>query len=416
MNSNHNTFSLVRVGQLLRHYLVIERSSYIIYTLISIIVLQIPYLLAAYDYYASINKHYNEGETAIGLGGTFITIMLLFAAASMLMGSTESKQCRANHIMLPALSGEKFVAQLIICTVGAGIVILASHLLGILSYCTLLTTMDAPSECYALATTFFEHWRTMIVYRQAPEEIMLKGNLLMLYTICLLGATHWRKQKFMRNISIMFLSAPLPSILLATLCDYVDDNKDYIITAIINYTLSGLLFWLAWRKYRRIQIIERPAKLWKPIASLLAIYIVLFSISAQERGTIIIDEPRVERISGVDFPHYTHIRETNNYDGGLLGDFSTTSVYRFDEQPTEEFYRQLDSLAQTKASTGWIKIQPPINPVEPQSDNITEYYHFHSFWGKDHPAPEGENPDADRYIDITITKGVNEFKITYGAH
>lgn len=415
MNSNHNTFSLVRVGQLLRHYLVIERSSYIIYTLISIIVLQIPYLLAAYEYYASINKHYNEGETAIGLGGTFITLMLLFAAASMLMGSTESKQCRANHIMLPALSGEKFVAQLIICTVGACIVILASHLLGIFSYCTLLTTMDAPSECYALATTFFEHWTTMIVYRQAPEHIMLKGNLLMLYTICLLGATHWRKHKFMRNISIMFLSAPLPFILLDNLHDYVNNNKGYIITAILVYTLSALFIWLAWRKYRRIQIIERPAKLWKPIASLLAIYIVLFSIPTEERGTIIIDEPRVERICGVDFPHYTHVRETDNYDGGLLGDFSTTSIYRFDEQPTEEFYQRLDSLAQTKASTGWIKIQPPINPVEPQSDNITEYY-FHCYWGKDRPAPEGENPDADRHIHITITKGVNEFKITYGAH
>lgn len=415
MNSSHNTFSLVRVGQLLRHYLVIERSSYIIYTLISIIVLQIPYLLAAYDYYASINKHYNEGETAIGLGGTFITLMLLFAAASMLMGSTESKQCRANHIMLPARTSEKFVAQLLICTVGASIVILASHLLGILSYCTLLTTMDAPSECYALATTFFEHCTTIIVYRQAPEHIMLKGILLMLYTICLLGATHWRKQKFMRNISIMFLTAPLPFILLDNLHDYVNDNKDYIITAIIVYTLSALFIWLAWRKYRRIQIIECPAKLWKPIASLLAIYIVLFSISAEERGTIIIDEPRVERITGTDFPHYTHVRETNNYDGGLLGDFSTTSVYRFDEQPTEEFYQRLDSLAQIKGPTGWIKISSPINPVEPQSDKITEYY-FHSYWGNGSPAPEGENPDTDRHIHITITKGVNEFKITYGAH
>lgn len=416
MNSNHNTFSLVRVGQLLRHYLVIERSSYIIYTLISIIVLQIPYLLAAYEYYASINKHYNEGETAIGLGGTFITLMLLFAAASMLMGSTESKQCRANHIMLPARTSEKFVAQLLICTVGACIVILASHLLGILSYCTLLTTMDAPSECYALATTFFEHCTTIIVYRQAPEDIMLKGILLMLHTICLLGATHWRKQKFMRNISIMFLTAPLPFILLDNLHDYVNDNKGYIITAIIVYTLSALLFWLAWRKYRRIQIIERPAKLWKPIASLLAIYIVLFSIPTEERGTIIIDEPRVERISGVDFPHYTHIRETDNYDGGLLGDFSTTSVYRFDEQPTEEFYQRLDSLAQIEGPKRWIKISSPTNPVEPQSDYITEYYYFHCYWGKDHPAPEGENPDADRHIHITITKGVNEFKITYGAH
>ncbi len=410
MNSNLEKFSLVRVGQLLRHYLVIERSSYIIYTLISIVALQIPYLIAAYEYYSSISAHeYNASEVAIGLWGTFTTIMLLFAAASMLMGSTESKECRNNHIMLPARTGEKFVAQFIICTVGACTVLLVAHLLGILSYCTLLKTMNAPSECYALATTFFEHCTTIIVHRQAPEHIMLKGILLMLYTICLLGATYWRKHKFMRNISIMFLSAPLPYILTDNICKFVDDDKGYIITAIIVYTLSALFVWLAWRKYRRIQIIERPAKLWKCIVPLLAVYVIIF-IPLQNRSTIIIDEQRVERITGTDFPHYTHIKETYYYNGGLLGDFSTSSIYRFDEQPAEDFYHRLDSLAQIKGLSGWLKY-----PGDPQSGTNTAYS-FSSSWGNGSPAPEGEDPDADRFIHVIITKGEKDFEITYGAH
>ena len=104
MNSNYNKFSIKRIAWLLRYYAVTERSSYIIYTLISIVSMQIPYLLAAYccyekkpysmDYYITYNI-----ELCIGLGGTMVTFLLLTMAASMLMGSTATKEDRTNHII-----------------------------------------------------------------------------------------------------------------------------------------------------------------------------------------------------------------------------------------------------------------------------------------------------------------------------
>ena len=130
-----------------------------------------------------------------------------------------------------------------------------------------------------------------------------------------------------------------------------------------------------------------------------------------------IDEARLERITEADFPHYSHLREKDFHNGGILGDFTTVSTYLFDEHPSEEFYRQLDSLSQKQRELiyGWRKGKILRDKKNPQLGEITEYLYYNS-WGNGRQAPEGEDSEADRYIQVRITKGVKGFQITYGAH
>ena len=424
MNSNYNKFSIKRIAWLLRYYAVTERSSYIIYTLISIVSMQIPYLLAAdfcyekkpysMDYYITYNI-----ELCIGFGGTMVTFLLLTMAASMLMGSTATKEDRTNHIMIPAKNSEKFAAQLLICTIGAYAVILVAHLLGILSYSLLLVLMGAPTKFFSYATLHFETtWQLISDINQSL--ITIAGVALLLYSICFLGATHWRKQRFLKNICVVILSAPMPFLFAILLYDLkLSNNTVTDISIIVFYTLSALFMWLAWRKYCRIQNTEREAKLWKPTVALLTVYLILFLLYTQggERRTIVIDEARLERITEADFPHYSHLAEKDFQDGGILGDFTTVSTYLFDEHPSEEFYRQLDSLSQKQRELiyGWRKGKILRDKKNPQLGEITEYLYYNS-WGNGCQAPEGEDSEADRYIQVRITKGVKGFQITYGAH
>ncbi len=424
MNESINKFSIKRIGWLLRYYAITERSSYIIYTLISVIAMQIPYLFAAYCCYEKrpyTMEHlitYNI-ELSIGVGGTMITLLLLIMAASMLMGSTATKEERTNHIMIPAKNSEKFAAQLLITTIGAYAVILAANLLGMLSYCLLLTLMGAPAIFFSYATLLFEStWHQISGINQSL--LAITGLTLLLYSICFLGATHWRRQRFLKNISIVILSAPMPFLFVVLLCDlWFSENTAEVIAMIVFYTLAALFMWLVWRKYCRIQIIEREAKLWKPTVALLAVYVILFLLYTQGGGrrVIVIDEERLERITGADFPQYSHLSEKDYHDGGILGDFTTVSTYKFDEHPSEEFYRQLDSLSQKQRglSYGWQKGTILRDKKNPQLGEITEYL-YHNSWGNGSQAPEGEDPEADRFIQVRITKGVKGFHITYGAH
>ena len=287
MNNDYNKFSIKRIGWLLRYYAVTERSSYIIFTLISVIALQVPYLLAAYFCYEKrpyTMEHlimYNI-ELSIGAVGTMVTLLLLIMAASMLMGSTATKEERINHIMIPANNSEKFASQLLICTIGAYAVILVAHLLGMLSYCLLLTLMGAPAKFFSCATLLFESaWHVITDINQSL--LAITGVSLLQYSICFLGATHWRRQRFLKNICIVLLSAPMPYLFAMLLYDLqFSDNTIKVSSIIAFYSLSALFMWLAWRKYCRIQNIEREAKLWKPTVALLAVYVILFLLHFQE--------------------------------------------------------------------------------------------------------------------------------------
>ncbi|MBQ5730185.1 MAG: hypothetical protein IIV57_01045, partial [Bacteroidaceae bacterium] len=320
MNNELNRYSLTRVWHLLKHYAVIERSTYIIYTVISIITIQIPYIIAVFCYYDA--KYGNNIEDYrkyditfwIDIVGFIITLILMFTASSLLMSGTASKEERSNFITTPAKNSEKFTARLLICTIGAYAVLYVSHLLGMFIYCSLIVIMGAGALDCSLATSAIDMFIDLL---SGSSEVyfIARGLLLMFYTISFFGATVWRHQTILKNASIVTLSFGVPFVFHSILESFVSLETAQNITITAIYVVSALFMWLAWRRFCRVQIIEKEPKLWKPVIALLAIYFGTFLLSNYPGpGVIVIEEARLERITGADFPHYSHLSEKDFHD------------------------------------------------------------------------------------------------------
>lgn len=112
------------------------------------------------------------------------------------------------------------------------------------------------------------------------------------------------------------------------------------------------------------------------------------------------DKERLERITGVAYPDF---RIVSYLHGGFSfnGDYSDKVGIEFEEAPSADFYRCLDSLATVKGSH-WSK----------QKDGT---YSFRYIWGNGFPAPRGESDKEDRHIHVGIKKGAKQAEIHYGA-
>lgn len=401
-----NKFSFTRVVQLIKHYAIVEKRGLLLYTLISIVALLIPYLAAiiAYNTAHTDSSVRYDIELLIMILGAVITFILLTYAASQLM-NTNSKESRSNFLMLPAKSSEKFISRMLICTLGAMIIVVAAHLLGICSYNLLLTLLNAEEYYHNLGTQFLDTVFSL--------DSLATSIIFMLYCLYIWGAAYFHKNCYARSSTVALLTWPIPYLTIVLgftsklLCEY-DNNLQFV--RMIMYILPFVTIWAAWRNFNRTQIIGKERYMWI-IAGIIVIYTVIFGIIYSETRatkTIILKEERVERITGTEFPAFSYHKTTFYDSGGMLGDFTCSAIYKFDKVPTNEFYNTLDSLCNVENSH-WSK--PNIN----DSTASAEEYSFHIIWGNNYPAPEGESPEDDRLITIEIPKGQKEFKITYGA-
>lgn len=404
-----NKFSFTRVVQLIKHYAIVEKRGLQLYTLISIAALQIPYLAAiiAYNTAHTDSSVRYDIELLIMILGTVITFILLTYAASQLM-NTKNKESRSNFLMLPAKSSEKFIARMLICTVGAMITVAAGHLFGICSYNLLLTLLNADEYYHNLGTQFLETVFSL--------DSLATSVIFMLYCLYFWGATYFHKNRYARSSSVALLSWPIPYLILGILAllaakrgyEYGDTMLS---VKMIMYILPFVTIWAAWRNFKHTQIISKERYMWI-IAGIIVIYTVIFGIIYSETRatkTVILKEERVERITGTEFPAFSYHETTDYNSGGMLGDFTCSAIYKFDKVPTNEFYNTLDSLCNVEGSN-WIKSHNQFDYTA-----IAEEYYFNLTWGNGYPAPEGESEEDDRCISIKICKGEREFKITYGG-
>ena len=404
-----NKFSFTRVAQLLRHYAIVEKRGLQLYTLISIAALQIPYLAAiiAYNTAHTDSSVRYDIELLIMILGAVITFILLTYAASQLM-NTNSKESRSNFLMLPAKSSEKFIARMLICTVGAMIIVAAGHLLGICSYNLLLTLLNAKEYYHNLGIQFLDTVFSL--------DSLATSVIFMLYSLYIGGAAYFHKNCYARSSSVALLSWPIPYLILAILTllaakrGYEYDDTLRLVIMII-YILPLVTIWVAWRNFKRTQIIGKERYMWI-ITGIIVIYTVIFGIIYSETRTtktVILKEERVERITGTEFPAFSYHETTGYNSGGFLGDFTYVAKYKFDKVPTDDFYNTLDSLCNVEGSN-WSK-----SNNQSASTASAEEYYFNLTWGNGYPAPEGESEEDDRCFTIKIPKGEREFKITYGA-
>lgn len=421
MNHENNKFSIRRVGKLLGYYTTVEKGRIAIFALTAILSLQFPYLLAAYIVQQTFTHNLNiiDIRIAISLPGVLITGTLLALAASTLTNASNKEQ-RIGDILLPAKSSEKFVARMLMCTIGTYLLVIISHLIGVGIYNVIMHIMDMKESVREVGWTFFNLFK---VISENSKDIngnyIVISQFILLYSIYFLGATVWSSRSFIRSTIITLLTWPLLFIIPACISIKFDYESINTAPVIITYLLGAIIIMiLTWFKFKRTTVIRREPKLWIPTTAIVAIYIIMYvGTFFTERKVIIIEEERLERITGVDFPHYTHLGLNDFDDGGLFGDFISISMYEFEEVPDESFYNTLDSLCLSKqnVTSWWQKGSRLRDLTNPDSGTITEYL-YHNSWGHNSEAPEGEDPEADRYIYVRIKKGVKGFEITYGAH
>lgn len=106
-----------------------------------------------------------------------------------------------------------------------------------------------------------------------------------------------------------------------------------------------------------------------------------------------VNNERIERISGARL----YFRDIVNEEFGepsFNGDYSNTYTVSLEKRPD---YMALDSLV---AAGRWQKYE--------------DGYHFSAIWGNDLPAPEGEDPDEDRMLNIRIPFNSDTISISTG--
>ena len=112
------------------------------------------------------------------------------------------------------------------------------------------------------------------------------------------------------------------------------------------------------------------------------------------------DEPpyanveRLSRITGVELPEYTVVSDSL-VGSNWMGDSESIMIIEFKEQPAEAFYASLDSMV-VSDSQYW----------STKNNGAS--------WGNGYPAPEGEDPKYDNYIEVEIPREGKTVKVTYG--
>lgn len=109
---------------------------------------------------------------------------------------------------------------------------------------------------------------------------------------------------------------------------------------------------------------------------------------------------RLSRITGVELPEYTVISDSLVW-RNWMGDSESIMIIEFKEQPSEAFYASLDSMV-VSDSQYWSTM------------NNGASWWFHRSWGNVYPAPEGEDPKYDNYIQVEIPREGKTVKVTYG--
>ena len=109
---------------------------------------------------------------------------------------------------------------------------------------------------------------------------------------------------------------------------------------------------------------------------------------------------RLSRITGVELPEYTVVSDSLVW-SNWMGDSGSIMIIEFKEQPAEAFYASLDSMV-VSDSQYW------------STKNNGASWWFHRSWGNGYPAPEGEDPKYDNYIEVEIPREGKTVKVTYG--
>ena len=193
-------------------------------------------------------------------------------SGSLTFSSTATKPKRIVAMMVPASKAEKFVSLLLIYNCfGTLTIVLCAFLADALT-----SLMFLHSPFFVQFFSFFSEVMGKIKVEDYGLEIffaiisLVCGSLICSMATYTLGSSLWPKKSFLKTFCVMFaiqvfLPLFIPTDLAMRLIHWIAetnfDNVNIHLLAwggiALIYIFSGLLYWLAWRRYRSTQLIQK---------------------------------------------------------------------------------------------------------------------------------------------------------------
>ncbi|MGM9802284.1 MAG: hypothetical protein ACI309_08300 [Candidatus Limisoma sp.] len=272
MNATNNTFSLTRLGLLLKREYSVNWKQHV-YRLLAIygtflVVLFFTLLTTEAIIPSVVTIHNFSGVVA------FICGVVSMVYLSQMMKPMETKTSRINYLMLPATNAEKFVSRLLMATVGFWITAIVALALATASRYLFIPFMRVNPDLYhpmfgKVMAELFDFGGPNIDLNGTAMLSNFEGGMLILmfvvwgYSVYMLGGNIWYKNAFIKTVAAMTVITILGNLVLISLISAFDiEVTEHNFATIVN-TATGVLaalsvfnVWLSYRLFRRAQVIR----------------------------------------------------------------------------------------------------------------------------------------------------------------
>lgn len=272
MNATNNTFSLTRLGLLLKREYSVNWKQHV-YRLLAIygtfLVTLFLTMLTNDPYTPSAQTiHHFTGIVA------FICGVVSMVYLSQMMKPMETKTSRINYLMLPATNAEKFVSRLLMATVGFWITAIVALAFATASRYIFMPFMYVNPDLYhpifgKVMVEIFDFGGPNITLNGTSMLSNFEGGMLILmfvvwgYSVYMLGGNIWYKNAFIKTVAAMTVLTILGYVVLVPLISAFDIEVTEHNFATIVDTATGVFAalaivntWLSYRLFRRAQVIR----------------------------------------------------------------------------------------------------------------------------------------------------------------
>ena len=269
MNATKNTFSLTRLGLLLKREYSVNWKQHV-YRLLAIygtfLVTLFMTMLTNDPYTPSAQTIHHFTDIVAFVCGVVSMVYL-----SQMMKPMETKTSRINYLMLPATNAEKFVSRLLMATVGFWITAIVALAFATASRYIFMPFMYVNPDLYhpifgnVMAELFdFScqiHDIKGIIMSNFEVGMFVVILVIWGYTIYMLGGNIWYKNAFIKTVAAMTVITILGNIVLISLISAFGITKENF-TILLNtatgvFTVLAIVnIWLSYRLFRRAQVIR----------------------------------------------------------------------------------------------------------------------------------------------------------------
>ena len=270
MNATNNTFSLTRLGLLLkREYSVNwKQHAYRLLAIYGTFLVVLFFQLLISEPNEAVSQTIHRFSSIVG----FVCGVVSMVYLSQMMKPMETKTSRINYLMLPATNAEKFVSRLLMATVGFWITAIVALAFATASRYIFMPFMYVNPDLYHpifgnVMAEFFD-FSGPITFNEIIMNDFEAGMFVLMfviwgYTIYMLGGNIWYKNAFIKTVAAMTVITILGNIVLFSLISAFESEITKEIFTILLNTATGVFtvltivnIWLSYRLFRRAQVIR----------------------------------------------------------------------------------------------------------------------------------------------------------------